>query len=250
MIAPMVSTGLLSSTDFTGMIAFISGLLSFFSPCILPLVPSYLIFISGITFDDYTGLQSGKYRKIVLIHSLAFIVGFSFVFVALGISSSALGRLLSSYQVYVMRIGGFILIILGLYYLDIIKMPFLNREKVFHLKEKPVGLFGSFIIGVTFSLGWTPCVGPALSSILIIASTTENIWEGIYLLGLYSLGLAIPFLISALLFDQLFGLLKKYSSIVKYSMKFLGVLFIVIGILFFSSYWGLVIGKIGQMLSP
>jgi cytochrome c-type biogenesis protein len=149
-----------------------------------------------------------------------------------------------------MRIGGFILIILGLYYLDVIKMPFLNREKVFHLKEKPVGLFGSFIIGVTFSLGWTPCVGPALSSILIIASTTENIWEGIYLLGLYSLGLAIPFLISALLFDQLFGLLKKYSSIVKYSMKFLGVLFIVIGILFFSSYWGLVIGKIGQMLSP
>ena len=245
----MVSTGLLSSTDFTGMIAFLSGLLSFFSPCILPLVPSYLIFISGITFDDYTGLQSGKYRKIVLIHSLAFIVGFSFVFVALGISSSALGRLLSSYQVYVMRIGGFILIILGLYYLDVIKMPFLNREKVFHLKEKPVGLFGSFIIGVTFSLGWTPCVGPALSSILIIASTTENIWEGIYLLGLYSLGLAIPFLISALLFDQLFGLLKKYSSIVKYSMKFLGVLFIVIGILFFSSYWSLVIGKIGQLFT-
>lgn len=246
----MVSTGLLSSTDFTGMIAFLSGLLSFFSPCILPLVPSYLIFISGITFDDYTGLQSGKYRKIVLIHSLAFIAGFSFVFVALGISSSALGRLLSNYQVYVMRIGGFILIILGLYYLDVIRMPFLNREKVFHLKEKPVGLFGSFIIGITFSLGWTPCVGPALSSILIIASTTENIWEGIYLLGLYSLGLAIPFLISALLFDQLFGLLKKYSSIVKYSMKFLGVLFIVIGILFFSSYWGLVIGKIGQMISP
>lgn len=246
----MAPTGLLSSTDFTGMVAFISGLLSFFSPCILPLVPSYLIFISGITFDDYTGLQSGKYRKIVLIHSLAFIAGFSFVFVALGISSSALGRLLSNYQVYVMRIGGFILIILGLYYLDVIRMPFLNREKVFHLKEKPVGLFGSFIIGITFSLGWTPCVGPALSSILIIASTTENIWEGIYLLGLYSLGLAIPFLISALLFDQLFGLLKKYSSIVKYSMKFLGVLFIVIGILFFSSYWGLVIGKIGQMISP
>jgi len=250
MIAPMASTGLLSSIDFTGIVAFISGLLSFFSPCILPLVPSYLIFISGITFDDYKELQSRKYRKIVLIHSLAFIVGFSFVFVALGISSSALGRLFSNYQVYVMRIGGFVLIILGLYYLDVIKIPFLNREKVFHLQEKPVGLFGSFIIGITFSLGWTPCIGPALSSILIIASTTENIWEGIYLLGLYSLGLAIPFVISALLFDQLFGLLKKYSSIVKYSMKFLGVLFIIIGILFFSSYWSLVIGKIGQMFSP
>ena len=249
MIAPMTSTSLISSTDFTGIVAFISGLLSFFSPCILPLVPSYLIFISGITYDDYKKLQSMKYRKIVLIHSLAFIVGFSFVFVALGVSSSALGKLLSNYQVYVMRIGGFILIILGLYYLDMVKIPFLDREKVFHLQEKPVGLFGSFVIGVTFSLGWTPCVGPALSSILIIASTTENIWEGIYMLGLYSVGLAVPFVISALLFDQLFGLLKKFSSIVKYSMKFLGVLFIVIGILFFSSYWSLVIGKIGQLFT-
>jgi cytochrome c-type biogenesis protein len=250
MIAPMASTGLLSSTDFTGIIAFISGLLSFFSPCILPLVPSYLIFISGITYDDYKELQSMRYRKIVLIHSLAFIVGFSFVFVTLGVSSSALGSLLSNYQVYVMRIGGFMLIILGLYYLDVIRIPFLNREKVFHLQEKPVGLLGSFIIGITFSLGWTPCVGPALSSILIIASTTADIWEGIYLLGLYSLGLAIPFLISALLFDQLFGLLKKYHSIVKYSMKFLGGLFIIIGILFFFSYWSLVVGKIGQLFTP
>jgi cytochrome c-type biogenesis protein len=246
----MSSTGLFSSADFSGFVAFISGFLSFLSPCILPLVPSYLIFISGITFDDYTGLQSGKYRKIVLIHSLAFILVFSFVFIALCVSSSALGKLLSDYQVYVMRIGGFILIILGLYYLDVVKIPVLNREKVFHLKEKPVGLFGSFIIGVTFSLGWTPCVGPALSSILIIASTTESIWDGIYLLGLYSLGLAIPFMISALIFDQLFGLLKKYSPIVKYSMKILGILFVIIGVLFFSSYWGLVIGKIGQMLTP
>lgn len=249
MIAPMASIGLLSSADFTGIVAFISGLLSFFSPCILPLVPSYLIFISGITYDDYKELQSMKYRKIVLIHALAFIVGFSFVFVALGVSSSALGKLLSNYQVYVMRIGGFILIILGLYYLDVVKIPFLNREKVFHLQEKPVGLFGSFVIGVTFSLGWTPCVGPALSSILIIASTTENIWEGIYLLGLYSIGLAVPFLISALLFDKLFGLLKKYSTIVKYSMKILGVLFVVIGVLFFSSYWSLVVNRIGQLLT-
>ena len=246
----MVSTGLLSSTDFTGIVAFISGLLSFFSPCILPLVPSYLIFISGITYDDYKKIQSMKYRRIVLIHSLMFIAGFSFVFVTLGISSSALGKLLSNYQVYVMRLGGFVLIVLGLYYLDVVKIPFLNREKVFHLQEKPVGLLGSFIIGVTFSLGWTPCVGPALSSILIIASTTENIWGGIYLLGLYSLGLAIPFIISALLFDQLFGLLKKYSSIVRYSMKFLGVLFVIIGLLFFSSYWSLVVGKIGQMFTP
>ncbi len=174
----MVSTGLLSSTDFTGIVAFISGLLSFFSPCILPLVPSYLIFISGITFDDYKKLQSTKYRKIVLIHSLSFIIGFSFVFIILGISSSALGKLLSNYQVYIMRVGGFILIILGLYYLDVVKIPLLNRERVLHLQEKPVGLFGSFIIGVTFSLGWTPCVGLPSHQSFIIASTTESVWEG------------------------------------------------------------------------
>lgn len=246
----MVSGGMLSSTDFTSMVAFVAGLFSFFSPCILPLVPSYLIFISGMTFDDYTGLHGQKHRGIVLVHSLAFIVGFSCVFIILGISSSMLGSLLANYQVYVMRIGGLILIVLGLSYLDVIHIPFLQREKVVHLKEKPVGLLGSFIIGITFSLGWTPCVGPALSSILIIASTTESIWEGVYLLTLYSLGLAIPFVMAALLFDQLFGLLKKFGSVVKYSMKFLGILFVLIGILFFSSYWGTVTGKIGQLFAP
>jgi cytochrome c-type biogenesis protein len=241
----MASTGLVSAADITGLIAFVSGVLSFFSPCVLPLVPSYLIFISGITFDDYTELQSKKYRKIVVIHALAFVLGFSFVFVTLGVSSSLLGKFFSHYQTYIMRIGGFMLIVLGLFYLDIIKMPALTREKVFHLQKKPLGLFGSFLIGVTFSLGWTPCVGPALSSILIIAATTENVWEGVYLLGLYSLGLAVPFMIAAVLFDQLFGLLKKYGSIVKYSVKILGVLFILIGILFFTSYWSFLMSRIG-----
>ena len=131
MIAPMVSTGMLSSTDFSGIVAFISGILSFFSPCILPLVPSYLIFISGITFDDYREFQSMKYRKIVLIHSLSFIIGFSFVFIILGISSSALGKLLSNYQVYIMRVGGFILIILGLYYLDAVSYTHLTLPTIY-----------------------------------------------------------------------------------------------------------------------
>lgn len=246
----MTPTGLLPSVNLPGIVAFISGILSFFSPCILPLVPSYLIFISGMTYDDYTKSTSLVYRKTVLIHSLAFIVGFSFVFVILGISSSAVGQILSRHQMYVMRLGGFILIILGLYYLDVIKIPFLGREKVFHLREKPAGLFGSFIIGITFSLGWTPCVGPALSSILIIASTTENVWEGTYLLSLYSAGLAIPFIVAALLFDRLFWLLSRYGSVVKYSVKVLGALFVVTGILLFTGYWGLVAGRIGQAFLP
>ncbi|NLW36250.1 cytochrome c biogenesis CcdA family protein [Syntrophorhabdus aromaticivorans] len=245
----MGTSGLTSLTDLTGIVAFTSGLLSFFSPCVLPLVPSYLVFISGITFNDYKELQSTKYRGIVLIHSLAFVVGFSFVFVTLGLSSSVLGRFLSAYQTYIMRIGGFMLIVLGLYYLDVIRMPVLDREKVIHLQRKPVGLFGSFLVGITFSLGWTPCVGPALSSILIIASTSEDVRQGVYLLGLYSLGLAIPFMVAALLFNQLFSLLKRYGSVMRYSVKILGVLFICIGVLFFSSFWGVVSSKIGRILS-
>lgn len=245
----MISNGITSLTDLTGIVAFVTGLLSFFSPCVLPLVPSYLIFISGITFDDYKENPPGKYRKTVLIHSLAFILGFSLVFTALGLSSSALGRFLSAYQTYIMRLGGIILILLGLYYLNVVKLPLLNREKLIHLQEKPLGLFGSFVIGITFSLGWTPCIGPALSSILILASTTNNIWEGVYLLGLYSLGLAIPFIGAALLFDRLFDLLKRYGSIVRYSMKILGVLFVVIGILFFSSYYSFFMNRLGLLFA-
>lgn len=243
----MISDGASSLTNLTGIVSFLTGLLSFFSPCVLPLVPSYLIFISGITYDDYTGGQPGKYRKTVLIHSLAFIIGFSLVFTVLGLSSSALGRFLSVYQTYIMRLGGLILILLGLYYLNIVKVPFLDREKLIHLREKPLGLFGSFIIGTTFSLGWTPCIGPALSSILIIASTTNNIWEGVSLLGLYSLGLAIPFIAAALVFDRLFEFLKKYGSVVKYSMKILGALFVILGILLFSSRYNLFANSLGRL---
>jgi cytochrome c-type biogenesis protein len=245
----MIFTGLISFIDFTSIIAFSTGILSFFSPCILPLVPSYLIFISGITFDNYNELEFKKYRKIVLIHSISFIFGFSVVFVSLGISSSLIGKFLSIYQTYIMRFGGLILILMGLYYLNIIRIPMLNHEKIIHLKEKPVGLLGSFIVGITFSVGWTPCVGPALSSILIIASTTQNILEGIYLLSLYSLGLAIPFIISALIFDRLFTLLKRFSHIVRYSMKVMGILLIIIGVLLFSSYYSTLSLRLGQLIA-
>jgi len=245
----MIFTGLISFIDFTSIVAFSTGMLSFFSPCILPLVPSYLIFISGITFDNYNELEFKKYRKIVLIHSISFIFGFSVVFVSLGISSSLIGKFLSTYQTYIMRFGGLILILMGLYYLNIIRIPMLNHEKIIHLKEKPVGLLGSFIVGITFSVGWTPCVGPALSSILIIASTTQNILEGIYLLSLYSLGLAIPFIISALIFDRLFTLLKRFSHIVRYSMKVMGILLIIIGGLLFSSYYSTLSLRLGQLIA-
>lgn len=224
--------------DINWAIAFSSGMLCFFAPCILPLVPSYLVFISGISFDDHGASETLPYRRIMLVHAIAFIAGFSFVFVALGLSSSLIGRLLSSFQTYLMRAGGIVLIIMGLFILNIIKIPLLNREKVIHLKQKPIGIFGSFIVGVAFSLGWTPCIGPALASILLIASTTEGLWEGAFLLGMFSLGLAVPLLLSAILFDRLLGFLKRYGYVVRYAQKVMGVLLIGIGLLLLTTSFG------------
>jgi cytochrome c-type biogenesis protein len=248
-IASVFLGGTVLFMDLGGLIAFGSGILSFFSPCVLPLVPSYLIFISGISTDNYNEVLSSKYRKNVLIHSVAFIIGFSFVFISLGFSSSFIGGVLSSYQDYIVKAGGAILIVMGLFYLNIIKIPILNREKIIHLKEKPVGIFGSFVVGITFSLGWTPCIGPALSSILIIASTSENIYKGIYLLSLYSLGMAIPFIISSLLCNKLLGFLKRYGHLVKYSVKILGVFLIIVGLLLITSYFGKLGLILGQILT-
>lgn len=238
-----------ASFNVNGIAAFISGLLSFFTPCILPLVPSYIVYISGITVGDMSAPGTG-HRKRVFFHSLFFILGFSFVFVALGISSSLIGNFLSHYQTYIIRIGGVILIVLGLFYLDILKIPVFNRQYMFQLEQKPIGLFGSFIVGITFSLGWTPCVGPALSSILIVASMSGRTSHGVYLLSLYSLGLAIPFLMASLVFDKLFLLLKKYSFVSRYAVKLLGILLIILGLIMVSSYYSLLNLWLGIIISP
>ena len=238
-----------ASMNVNEIAAFISGLLSFFTPCILPLVPSYIIYVSGITVHDMS-IPGAGHRKKVFFHSLCFILGFSFVFVALGISSSLIGNFLSHYQAYIIRIGGAILIVLGLFYLDILKIPFFNRQYMLELKQKPIGLFGSFIVGITFSLGWTPCVGPALSSILIVASMSGRASQGVYLLSLYSLGLAIPFIISSLLFDRLFLFLKKYGYVSRYAVRVLGILLIILGLLMVSSYYSLLNLWLGIILSP
>jgi cytochrome c-type biogenesis protein len=221
--------------ELNGIIAFSSGVLSFFAPCVLPLIPSYLVFISRASFDNTEEFKTIKFKSTMLTHAIAFVLGFSFVFISLGISSSLIGEFLSTYQTYISRAGGVLLIIMGLFSLNLIKIPFLNQEKMIQLKKKPLGFFGSFVVGIAFSLGWTPCIGPALSSILIIASTEGSARKGARLLSMYSLGLAVPFIISALLFDRLLGFLKRYGSIVKYSMKIMGILLIIIGLLLATS---------------
>lgn len=224
--------------DVTAFLALSAGVLSFFSPCVLPLVPSYLIFISGASISSYAELSSTRKQRVtLLLHSVAFIAGFSFVFVALGVSSSYLGGLFSAYERWIVRIGGLLLIVFGLNMLNIVKIPFLNQEKMCHLRTKPIGYLGSFAIGITFSLGWTPCIGPVLASILLIASTTSTVTQGMYLLSLYSLGLAIPFFVAALLVGRILYLMQKYGWVVKYSSYVIGGLLIVIGVLLATGYY-------------
>jgi len=223
--------------DVSALLAFGAGVLSFFSPCVLPLVPSYLIFISGASISNYDELSTGKHRKTLLLHSVSFIVGFSLVFISLGVSSSLLGNLFSTYERWIVRIGGLLLIFFGLNMLNVLKIPFLNQEKMYHMRARPIGFIGSFLIGVTFSLGWTPCIGPVLASILLIASTTSTVKQGMYLLSLYSLGLAIPFFIAALLVGRILHLMQRYGWIMKYSSYVIGGLLIVVGILLASGYF-------------
>jgi cytochrome c-type biogenesis protein len=211
--------------------AFLGGILSFLSPCVLPLIPSYVSFITGISFEDFRTGDRAKIRRLTIINSSAFVIGFSTVFVLLGISSSFVGKLLAIYYDHIRIIGGIIIIILGLYVMGIFKIRFLAAEHRVHLKSKPRGHFGSFIVGLTFGAGWTPCIGPILGAILLIASTTGSALKGFYLLLVYSLGLAIPFIATSLLINTF---LSHFSAIQRYMrliMVLSGLLLISFGVI-------------------
>ncbi len=223
--------------DVNGLVAFVGGMLSFFAPCVLPLVPSFLIYISGCTISSTGDLSNRRVRHRMGFHTIAFIVGYSFVFILLGFSSSLLGNLFFQYEKWIMRVGGLMLLVMGINMVGLVKIPFLNREKMVHFKEKPVGLLGSFLVGVTFCLGWSSCLSPVLASILFIASAGHSPFAGVRLLGLYSLGLAIPFFIAAMLMTHLMGLMRRYGHFVRYTSFVLGGLLIVLGAALISGYW-------------
>jgi len=191
---------------------------------VLPLIPSYVSFITGISFEDFKKGDKAKIRKLTLINSLAFVTGFSTVFILLGISSSFVGRLFAVYYDYIRIIGGIIIIIMGLYVMGILKLNFLASDKRVHLQSKPRGYFGSFIVGLTFGAGWTPCIGPILGSILLVASTTGSAMEGFKLLLTYSLGLAVPFVATSLAINHF---LSHFAQI----QKFMRVIMIISGLL-------------------
>jgi cytochrome c-type biogenesis protein len=219
------------------MVAFGAGLLSFLSPCVLPLFPSYLSFITGMSVTDLTADLGTAARRRILFHALAFVVGFGLVFVALGASFSAAGQFLLDYRDWIRRIGGALIIVFGLYIAGLLKVGFFGRTQQWQIREKPAGYVGSFVVGVTFAIGWTPCVGPILGAILSLAGTTETVGRGIGLLVAYSAGLGVPFLVSALALGSFLRFFKRYRPFIPVVERAAGVLLVVVGVLVYTNYY-------------
>ncbi|WP_094549447.1 cytochrome c biogenesis CcdA family protein [Petroclostridium xylanilyticum] len=216
-------------TDVSLVMVLIEGILTFVSPCILPMLPIYFVYLAGTSNETAEGINTK-----LIFNSLAFILGFTVVFTLLGASATAIGGLLRSHADSLKKVSGTIIIIFGLYFLGILKLSFLSREKRIHMEFKELGFFSSMLFGAVFSLGWTPCVGPFLGSVLLLAGTEETVTRGILLLLVYSFGLGIPFLISAILFDKIKGIftvIQKYQKVVNIVS---GIILIIMGILIFT----------------
>jgi cytochrome c-type biogenesis protein len=211
--------------------AFLAGLLSFFSPCVLPLIPAYFTFITGQSLEDLTRGYTVEMRKQVLGSTLSFILGFSVVFVLLGASASYLGGLIHNYRHIIRIAGGVLIIVLGIHLTGIIRIPFLEFEKKIHLKHKPLNFFGAFLIGMAFAAGWSPCTGPQLGAILAIAMGKDTVWQGVVLLGIYSAGLALPFLLISIFIHYLLIFVKKATRFMKIFNAVAGSILILVGIL-------------------
>lgn len=226
------------SENISIFVALSAGLISFLSPCILPLVPSYLAFITGVSIEELSLEDSlRQVRKKVVVNSLMFILGFSLIFIALGASATILGKFLARNIRWFEIVGGALVILFGLHFTGIFRLRFLDREKKIHLRKKPLGYLGTVLVGVAFGAGWTPCVGPILGSILTVAATTQNVVKGIVLLAFYSLGIGLPFFISGLILHKFFEYFQSIRKYFKVITIVGGILLIVVGIMLISGYF-------------
>lgn len=212
--------------------AFLAGLVSFLSPCVLPLVPGYLSIISGFSLDQLKDeARRNQLNRIVLINSVMFILGFSITFISLGASATWLGQVLLSKMTMLYKIAGVVIIIFGLHLMGIFRITALYQDKRFHSVQKPRGMWGSLVLGLAFAFGWTPCIGPILAGILAVAATKETILEGVVLLAVYSAGLAIPFLLTSLGLNKFLSFYSRFKKHFHAVEVVSGALVIVVGVL-------------------
>lgn len=217
--------------------AFIAGLLSFLSPCVLPLIPSYITYITGLSFSDLDAERpSHLVRRQTMLHSLSFIGGFTVVFVLLGASATYIGTFLQSHMELVRKVGGILIIVFGVHVTGLVPLKWLLGERRMSLKHKPAGFLGSFLVGLAFAAGWTPCIGPILASILMIAATEEKVAQGIVLLLLYSIGLGIPFLLSSLAMHRFIILFNRFKKHIRLFEITTGFFLMLVGLLIYTNW--------------
>jgi len=241
--------------DVTYLAALVAGLVSFLSPCVLPLVPPYLVFLAGTSLERFADKEAEpRVKRETVAASVLFVLGFSTVFVALGASASAIGSLIRAYSGPLAIIAGIIIIVMGLHFLGVTRIAFLYRQKRLEV-GKPVGLWGAYVIGLAFAFGWTPCIGPILAAILAVAASEQTVTKGASLLAVYSLGLGIPFVIAAFAIEPFAAFLARFRNYLHRVEQAMGALLVLTGIAFLTgsvnqmSVWLLetfpLLGKIG-----
>lgn len=227
----------MGSEPITYAVAFFAGVLTFLSPCLLPLIPSFIVYITGVSFSDLSDeAKRAVVRRKTIVHSLLFIAGFSVIFVLLGLTATAIGKTLFRYQQAMRIIGGGLIILFGLHLIGLLKFDALMKERKMHFAGAGASYLGSFLVGVTFAAAWTPCAGPILGSILVLAGTKANALVGAKLLGVYSLGIAIPFFLTGLAVNSFLVNFKKLQKVIAVMNIIGGVFLIVIGGLIATNY--------------
>lgn len=225
-------------------VAFLGGVLSFLSPCVLPLVPSYLSFITGFTVEEF-----GSKRRLAILHASLFVIGFSLIFILLGASATAVGSAFRAYKDVIQQAGGVLIILFGLYCLGVIKLGFLTQERRVHLEQKPLGYLGSVLVGMAFGAGWSPCIGPILGGILSLAATEADLGRGMWLLVAYSAGLAVPFMVAAFAVERFLGWFQRFRRHLGLVQKVSGALLVVVGLLIATGQFTRLAGYL-QKLTP
>lgn len=227
-------------------LAFGAGVASFLSPCVLPVVPGYVGFVTGVTLDDVHSADRGAVRRRAAVHSALFILGFSILFVALGASATALGTVVRRALPLIQQVGGAIVVLFGLYLLGVLRLPLLMQERRVQLASKPAGMLGSVVAGVAFGAGWTPCVGPVLATILLYAGMSGTVLHGAALLGAYAAGLGIPFFVAAVALNWFLSftpLLRRWLVPIE---RAAGAVMVVAGALLFTGRLSLLAGWLSR----